>query len=72
MTQARIESKIAFTKPGSQKELSSFLGVINYFRDHMHNHSQHAYSLNEMLATDNKNATKTMKWTIEGLFSYRC
>ena len=35
MTKARIESTGAFTKPGSLKELSLFLGVVNYFRDHM-------------------------------------
>ena len=67
MTQARIESTVAFTKPGTLKELSSFLGVVNYFRDHMRNHSQHSHSLNEMVATANKHATKTIIWTTEGL-----
>jgi len=67
MTQARIESTVAFTKPGTLKELSSFLGVVNYFRDHMCNHSQHAHSLNEMVAIANKHVTKTITWTSEGL-----
>ena len=53
MTKARIESTVAFTKPGLLKELSSFLGVVNYFRDHFRNHSQHAHSLNDMVATAN-------------------
>ena len=35
MTKARIESMVAFTKPGSLKELSSFLGAVNFFKDHM-------------------------------------
>ena len=33
----------------------------------MRNHSQHAHSLNEMVATANKHATKTITWTTEGL-----
>ena len=70
MTKARIESTVAFTKPGSLKELSSFLGVVNYFRDHIRNHSQHAHSLNDMVATANKNATKTITWTTEGLHGF--
>ena len=67
MTQARIKSRVAFTKPGALKELSLFLGVVNYFRDHMWNHYQHAHSLNEMVATANKHATKTITGTTEGL-----
>ena len=58
MTKARIEGTVAFTMSGSLKELSSFLGVVNYYRDHMRNHSQHAHSLNEIVAIANKNATK--------------
>jgi len=42
MTKARIEGTVAFTMSGSLKELSSFLGVVNYYRDHMRNHSQRA------------------------------
>ena len=60
MTQARFESTVAFTKPEMLKELSSFLGVVNYFRDFMRNHSQYAYSLNEMVAMANKHAAKTI------------
>jgi len=54
----------------SLKELSSFLGVVNYFRDHMRNHSQHAHSLNDMVATANKYATKTITWITDGLHGF--
>ena len=30
---------MAFCKPDSLKELQSFLGVINYFKDHLIDHS---------------------------------
>jgi len=33
----------------------------------MCNHSQHAHSLNEMVARANNHATKTITWTTEGL-----
>ena len=41
MSQARIDGTIEFTKPATLKELSSFLGSVNYFRDHLGNHSRH-------------------------------
>jgi len=41
MSQARINSTIAFTKPATLKELSTFLGLVNY---HLLNHSHTTYT----------------------------
>ena len=38
MTQKRIESTIQFAQPNSLTELYSFLGLVNYVRDHIPQH----------------------------------
>jgi hypothetical protein len=35
MSQKRIEGTIAFAEPSMLKELQSFLGLVNYFKDHL-------------------------------------
>ena len=39
MSEKRIEGAIAFTTPRTLKELQSFLGLINYFKDHLRDYS---------------------------------
>ena len=58
-----FDSTIAFTKPATLKELSSFLGLVNYFRAHLRNHSRHSHHLHDMVAAANKQSTKTITWT---------
>jgi hypothetical protein len=60
MSQARINSTIAFTQPATLKELSSFLGLVNYFRDHLRSHSRHSHHLHDMAAAANKHTVKTI------------
>ena len=67
MSQARINSTIAFTLPATLKELSSFLGLVNYFRDHVRSHSRHSHHLHNMVAAAKKHATKTITWTEDAL-----
>jgi hypothetical protein len=45
------------------KEMKSFLGVANYFRDHIKNHSVIVQPLNAMLVNYNKKAL--LQWTAE-------
>ena len=61
MSQKRIESTIAFSKPTSLKELQSFMRVVNYFKDHLRDHS----ALYEMVALTTKQKTKALYWTTE-------
>ena len=60
VSQACIDSTIAFKKPAALKELSSFLGLVNYFRNHLRNHSRHSHHLHDMAAAANKNSSKTI------------
>ncbi len=39
MSEAKIRSVLDFPLPNKQKELRSFLGLVNYFRDHVSRHS---------------------------------
>jgi len=39
MTQKRVEKTVNMRQPTNLKELQSFLGVENYFRDHVRSHS---------------------------------
>lgn len=52
-----------FPKPVYQKELKSFLGLANYFRDHVANHSTVVRPLNQMLLGYAKHSK--LVWTEE-------
>jgi hypothetical protein len=49
MSTERIKSAVDIEKPTSLRELYQFVGVANYFRDHIANHSTLAKSLNQMI-----------------------
>ena len=44
----------------------SFLGLVNYFRNHIRNHSTHAHHLHDMVSTANKQIVKMITWTAAG------
>ena len=58
MIEPSIASAIAFKTPESLKELMSFIGLVNYFRDHIRNHSIHAHHLYDMVSAANKQIVK--------------
>ena len=66
MTQKRIESTIQFAQPNSLTELYSFLGLVNYFRDHIPQHSLVAQPLHAMVSVSAKAKQKQITWTEEG------
>jgi hypothetical protein len=57
MPQEKIRSVLDFPIPSVSKQLKSFLGLTNYFRDFVRNHSAIVKSLNSMLS----NYSKTKK-----------
>ena len=61
MSQKRIESTIAFCKPTSLKELQSFMGIVNYFKDNLRDHSAEAKPFYEMVDLVTKQKT-TMRY----------
>ena len=68
MTEPRIASAIAFKTPESLKELMSFLGLVNYFRDHIRKHSTHFH---DMVSAANKLIVKMVTLTSEGRGTFK-
>ena len=66
MTEPRIASAIAFKTTESLNELTSFLGLMNYSRDHIRNYSTHAHHLHEMVSGVNKQIVMMVTWTSAG------
>lgn len=59
----KLSQVLDFPKPIYQKELKSFLGLANYFRDHVENHSTLVRPLNQMLLGYSKHSK--LVWTSE-------
>ena len=66
MSQKRIEGTIAFCKLTSLKELQSFMGVVNYLKEHLHDHSAVAKPLYDMVASTTKQKIESLAWTPNG------
>jgi hypothetical protein len=60
-TRSKRDSILDFKEPSTQKELKSFLGFANWFRDHVHNYADTTAPLHSMLK--NYNRRKRLVWT---------
>ena len=65
MSQKKINSVLDFPKPMVNTQLRSFLGVANYFKDFVPNHSNVVSPLFKMVDHSAKKQ-EALKWTIEG------
>jgi Reverse transcriptase (RNA-dependent DNA polymerase) len=61
MSQEKIRSVLDLPIPSVSKQLKSFFGLTNYFRDFVRNHSAIVKPLNSMLSNYSK--TKKVEWT---------
>ena len=68
MSKEKIRSVLEFPVPTISKQLKSFLGLTNYFRDFVRNHSSIVKPLNSLLS--NYNRTKKIDWTKESLDAF--
>ena len=69
MSDKQIQGVNDFPKPVNNTQLRSFLGFINYFRDHVPNHSNVVSPLTRMV--DHSASKKTaIKWTPEGTLAF--
>ena len=66
-TQTKLDNVVNFIKPLNIKQLRSFIGLVNYFRDHVKNHSRVPKPLQDMLTTAIKKGKvkSTLDWTHE-------
>jgi hypothetical protein len=60
MSQARIERTINLTQTQNHKEFYSFLGLVNYFKNHLRDHSFIAQLLHALISESNKHPTKAL------------
>ena len=63
-TRDKLDSVLNFPRPETKKQVKSFLGLANYFRDHILNHSNRVQPLQEFVnGYDKKQARQKIVWT---------
>jgi len=60
-TREKLQKVVDFPKPRTQREMKSFLGLANYFRKHIANHSTIVEPLQRM--TDDYKKNKPLTWS---------
>jgi len=65
-TRDKLDSVLNFPQPGNMKQVKSFLGLANYFRDHIKNHSLRVQPLQDLVEGYTKKlARNKINWTTE-------
>ena len=62
MSEEKIRKVLEFEKPSTVREMQSFLGLANYFRDHIRNHSTIAQPLYGMYNSKSDKGGKRLIW----------
>jgi len=63
-TRDKLDSVMNFPRPETMKNVKSFLGLANYFRDHISNHSLRVQPLQDLVADyDKRKAHSKVVWT---------
>jgi len=70
MSQKRIEGTIAFAGLCTLKELHSFLGLVNCFKDHLRNHNLVSRPLYQFVADATKSNNKSLIWNPTATVSF--
>ena len=62
-TRSKLDSVLQFPRPTTKRQVKSFLGLANYFRDHIKNHSIRVELLQSMVNNyDTRQAKHLIKW----------
>jgi hypothetical protein len=65
-TRDKLDSVLNFPRPENMKSVKSFLGLANYFRDHIKNHSTRVQPLQDLVEGYTKAlARRAVNWTTE-------
>lgn len=70
VSQKQIKGVVDFPQPLVNTQLRSFLGFVNYFRDHVPNHSDTVAPLIKMIDYSAKKQSK-LRWTEQGLTAFK-
>jgi hypothetical protein len=65
MSDVKINKVLDFPLPRKGKQLKQFLGLTNYFRDHIQNFALLAYPLNQMILDYDNTRNQTIHWTVD-------
>jgi hypothetical protein len=70
-TRSKLDSVLNFPRPETKRQLKSFLGLANYFRDHIKNHSLRVEHLQQLVSRyDKRHASHKLKWSPEALAAF--
>lgn len=70
VSQKQIQGVVDFPQPMVNTQLRSFLGFVNYFRDHVPNHSDTVAPLTKMIDYSAKKQSK-LCWTQQGITAFK-
>ena len=72
-TQMKLDNVVNFIQPTNIKQLRSFIGLVNYFRDHVRNHSHVLKPLQDLLTQAIKfgKVKATLVWTSDAEHSFQ-
>ena len=63
-TRDKLDSVLNFPRPETKRQIKSFIGLANYFRDHIQNHSIRAQPLQDFVnGYDKSQARQRIQWT---------
>jgi hypothetical protein len=71
MSRKRIDNTINLKQPQNLKELYSFVGICNYFRDHIKHHSVLARPLQQMITKAVQHKTNSIVWDSDSVHSFQ-
>ncbi|MBT4362110.1 MAG: DDE-type integrase/transposase/recombinase [Candidatus Marinimicrobia bacterium] len=70
-TRDKLDSVLNFPRPETKRHIKSFLGLANYFRDHIRNHSIRAQPLQDLVDKyEAKQARHRVQWTPEAIAAF--
>ena len=71
-TRDKLDSVMNFPRPETMKNVKSFLGLANYFRDHINNHSLRVQPLQDLVEGYTKQKARTkINWTTECDYAFK-
>ena len=70
-TRDKLDRVLNFPLPSNKKQVKSFLGLANYFRDHIRNHSTRVQPLQALVDKyDRKEARHSVKWDPKSIAAF--
>jgi len=69
-SRSKLDSVYNFNQPIYAAQMKSFLGLANYFRDHIRNYSELARPLQDMIGMTPYNRRNKLQWTVETMNAF--